>query len=479
MITGKIWELHNQATLEQMDAAAIHLLSHSGCRIDHDGLLNLMESAGCQVTRNNHRCRIPERLIRKALECIRKGNPDTAVKLPSGWNPQHHLVHSGSYPHILDWPSGERRLATHQDLIDMARMAHVMDDFKSIGRLFCCHGIDPRIEPLWTTVELAKITTKPIGGGEIFYAEYIEPLVRMAEVLTGNPNDTSLVAACDFFIAPLIFDQTQAECFMEKRRVGCPNCPGTMPISGLSGPVTIAGTALIGLAELLAGWVFGYVVNPDLPVGGIVASGSLDMRSATPCFGSPEALLQDAMVVQTCRRLYSITVYSATGYVDCKRPGIDAVFQKMLPMVAGPLQIGAWVGSEGLLSAGQDYSPVQHMLDSEITKGVERFRASFDVTPATLAVDLIEEMMARPTVNFADTDHTLEHFRNEQWFPRWLDRTLWQGQEKELQAEQNMLRRIDQHCKEAIASYQRPDIDRTRIAELERILLHAARRPVP
>ena len=43
MITGDIWKLHDKTTLEQLDSAAVRLLGKSGCRIDHEGLLAMLE----------------------------------------------------------------------------------------------------------------------------------------------------------------------------------------------------------------------------------------------------------------------------------------------------------------------------------------------------------------------------------------------------------------------------------------------------
>ena len=298
----------------------------------------------------------------------------------------------------------------------------------------------------------------------------------MGEVLSGKPGDTSLVASCDFFIAPLIFDRTQAECFLEKRRFGIGNVPGTMPVSGMSAPVTLAGTVAVALAELMAGWVFGYVVNPELPAGGIVASGSLDMHSATARFGSPEALLQDVTVVQACRRLYGIRVWAATNYVDAKRPGLEAAFEKMFALAGAPFGTDFAPGGGGLLSAGQDYSPVQHMLDAEMEKAVERFRGTFEVSDETLALDLIGKMVRQGSTNFLETDHTLRHFRAEQWYPRWFDRSLWQGPEAELQAEGRMLERVDRYWRDAVARYVPPAADKARLSELRRIFLAAERR---
>ena len=437
----------------------------------------MLEGAGCRIEASSMRCYFPEKLIRDAIECV-SSREGEEVEIQSGWNPQHRLALGGSYPHLLDWPSGNRRLATKQDVVDMARMGHELPEFREIGRVLTCSEVEPRIEPLWTTLAIAQTTDKPIACGEIFYAENIEPLVRMGEVLSGKPNDASLVASCDFFIAPLIFDRKQAECFLEKRRFGRPNRPGTMPISGMSAPVTIAGTVTIAIAELMAGWVLGYVVNPDIPASGTVASGSLDMRTASACFGSPEALLQDMTTVQICRRLYGIPIAAAIDYVDCKRPGLEAVFQKMYPLVSFPFGTMLQIGATGLLSAGQDYSPVQHLLDAEVYNALQRFHGGFEVREESIALDLIENVMQKDTTNFLETDHTARHFKSEQWYPRWFDRSPWQGKSFELEAEQKMLERIDRCWKDAVERYERPDIDQGKIAELQRIL-EIAERNIP
>jgi trimethylamine--corrinoid protein Co-methyltransferase len=475
MISGQYWDLFDDGAAQQLDAAAVQLLEKGGVRVHHKRLLAQLAAAGCRTSTTDGRCRVPEKLVREAVSRL-GGRAHQGVELPVGWNPQHRLSHGGSHPHILEWPECRRRLATRRDVCDMAMMAHVLDEFDRVGKVLTCSEVDQRVEPLWATLQVAQITDKPIGGGEIFYADYVEPLMRMAEVLTGKPDDTTLIAACDCFIAPLTLDGAQAECFLEKRRLGIENVPCTMPISGLSAPVTVAGTVAVALAELLAGWVLGYVVRPDLPAGGIAASGSLDMRTATPSFGSPEALLQDCAVVQVCRRLYGIEVWAATTYVDAKTPGLEAAFQKMLPLAAAPFGTGLGVGGDGLLSAGQDYSPVQQLLEHEMAKAVERLVGTFETSDETLAVELILDRLGGPSTNFVETEHTLRHFRSEQWYPRWLDRSLWRGEQQERDAEHRMLAEIDRYCRDAIASYEPPQLDRPKIEELRRIFLSAEKR---
>ncbi len=471
MITGNLWKLHDDQALQKIDSAAISLLTKSGVRIENDELLDLLDSAGCRIERSSLRCYFSENLIADAIGKLGAQTDDT-IKIPIGWNPQNTLSQTGSYPHLLDWPSGYRRLAIRQDVVDMAKMAHTLDDFGEVGRVLVCSEVDPHIEPVWNTLQIAKTTDKPIIGGEVMFVEQLQPLVKMGEILTGRPGETGLIAACDFFIAPLTLYKRQADLFVAKRRLGMPIDPGTMPISGLSAPVTIAGTVAVAVAELIAGWVLGYLINPELPVGGIVCTGSLDMSTASACFTSPEALLQDTMTTQVCHRLYGINVSAVTGYSDAKRPGLEAVFQKMLGLSLAPFGTTRFI-SAGILSAGQDYSPVQHILDAEINKSIERLWGGFEISDETIALDLIHQQISTGHANFVDTDHTFEHYKSEQWFPRWIDRSVWQGQSTEISAEYKMLERIDNYCKNAIDNYQQPDIDQTKINELEKILKEA------
>lgn len=87
-----------------------------------------------------------------------------------------------------------------------------------------------------------------------------------------------------------------------------------------------------------------------------------------------------------------------------------------------------------------------------------------------------QQVMRAAATNFLDTEHTFRHYAAEQWYPRWFDRTRWQDDEYERDAEARMLERIDRYCKDAIRDYQRPDVDPSKLAELKKIFLAAERK---
>jgi len=476
MIRGKLWELLSDESMQKIDAAAMHLLTKVGARVEHEEVLGMLEAAGCKVSKSTLQCCFSEKLVRDAVDNFRKKcKASEAVEIKPGWNPVLQTGHGGSFPHVLDWPSCRRRLATVEDVRDLAKMAHMLPEFASCGQVVTCAEVDARIEPIWNAVERFRFTDKPIYGGEVLYARNVKHLVRLGEIAHDRPGDTSLVASCDFSVAPLIFGRRMLECVLEKRRFGIPHVPGTMPVSGISAPVTLAGTVAVCVAELLGGWAIGYLVRPDLQATAIVSSGSLDMRVTRALFGSPEALLQDTATVQACRRLYGIPIHAANGYVDCKRPGIEATYEKLFLLLAWPFQgyVQMWGG--GLLSAGQDYSPVQHLLELDMYKSVERFLGSFEVTDETLALDVVAQVASTRGRTFLDTEHTGSHYRGEQWYPRWLDRRAWQGDDEERAEERQMLDRIDAYWRDAVGRWTQPEIDRKKLAEMEKVLAAAAK----
>lgn len=472
MITGKLWHLLDERSLKAIADAAMSLVTRTGVRVEHEEMLGRLEAAGCRVDRREARCYFKESLIADAIETFRS-DPAEAPQVPPRWHSKAKLAQGGSHPHLLEWPSCRRRLATAEDVRDMARLAHVLDEFDEVGQSLTCAEVASPIEPLWNAVVRMETTDKPIGAGEVLHPETIPFLAELGRIYSGGKPDNHFIASCDFAVAPLRYGRRAVECMIEKSRYGVRHAPGTMPISGLSSPVTVAGTAAVAVAELLAGWAIYFLLDPALPASGVVASGSLDMRAAQACFGSPEAILQDVATVEVCRRRFGMSVWMAANYVDCKVPGIRAVYEKMLPLVAAPVAGLGRLFGDGLLSAGQDYSPVQHLLELEFLRGIGRFYEGFRTDETTLATELIDKIAQSTGETFLETEHTGRHFRDEQWYPRWLDRSPWRGDSAEAEEERGMLDRMDAYCRDAVARHVPPDTDTAKLAAARELLRRA------
>ena len=82
------------------------------------------------------------------------------------------------------------------------------------------------------------------------------------------------------------------------------------------------------------------------------------------------------------------------------------------------------------LHAELSFSPIKAILDNDVAGIVKRFAEGIEVNDETLAVDVIKEVGPCPN-NFLDTEHTLEHWRDETYIPSSANRKPFKSRDKE------------------------------------------------
>lgn len=477
MITGQRWKLLDAPSRNRIVDNAFQILSRHGARIENEGILRRLEADGCSVDSNALRARFPDGVVRRTIEHYRGRDyadllsDDVCLDVP--WNPIPRVNIGGAFPQFLEWPDCRKRPATIEDVRRDAKMAHVLEEINGAGPSLTCSEVPQEIEPLWNLVERMSVTDKPAGIHDITCPELVPYMVRLGEVVSGEPGSVQFVSVGDAISPPLRLGRRTLLSMLAKAEVGVPVLIGIpMLVSGATGPVTLAGTVSLIVAELLAYWTVARLIAPDTPVKGIVGTGAMDFRTTRCNMGSPEALVQGVAACEICRDEFGIFARWTTNYGDRKRPGIYGVYEKMFTLATCPFACSLGIGASGLLCNGMAYSPVQLLLELDLTMGLKRFAAGFEVNDETLALDVIGEALERGT-DFISTDHTVAHFRREQWYPKWIDRTMWQDDEVEKGLEEKMLREIDNYWKDAVSRYERPDIDEGRLAEARKVLAAA------
>ena len=427
--------------------AGLSLLERAGVKIENETLLRLLESHGAKVDWPKSRAGIPRSLVNELLHPQPgKGNLDWEIKpLP----PDLPFGIGGVQPQYYDWRTGQRMHGTRAILTDIVKMGRGLARCRSIGAPVTMCDVSERVEPVEALALLISNTDRA-SGLEVLHADNVKYMVELGEIFSGKPRDVRFVASCNFFVPPLILGKRAAACIVEKTKYKVSGVPGTMPVSGATAPVTRAGTMAIEVAEIVTGWVLHRLLDPELPLGGIVCSGSLDMRTGRALFGSPEAIVQDCGVVQTLQHFYGIRIYISSAYVDCKAPGIEAAFAKLYKAMAGGMFTHNFNMSCGLLDAGQVWSPTQMVLDMEMMDAVRALFRDIPVTDETLALDLISEVAQSDHRAFTDSDHTAALFRRHLWHPAIFDRRNWQGAEAERHRDRELLEKADQTWREAL-----------------------------
>ena len=120
---------------------------------------------------------------------------------------------------------------------------------------------------------------------------------------------------------------------------------------------------------------------------------------------------------------YGLPVYINVGLTDSKLPDAQAGLEAGMTLLWGA-QAGADIfGHLGISGVDQATSLSMLLMQHEIIGYIERMLRGFEIDDETLGLDVIRSV--GHDGNFLSEAHTVQHFREELWFPELLDRAFW------------------------------------------------------
>ena len=199
------------------------------------------------------------------------------------------------------------------------------------------------------------------------------------------------------------------ETILQSCRYGIPVVANSLAISGATGPVTVAGTALLASVEILAMLVMTQLFQPRTPVIGSVYTTSMDMATGNALLGNAESMLGRATASQFIKSCFNIPVETFSFMTDSYLSDGQAMVEKslmpaMLDLAGSDIQYGA-----GRLGGATAASPIQLIIDNQLFTIIQKTNADVVINEDTLALQEIFDNA--PEGNFVTTDHTLRYCR--------------------------------------------------------------------
>jgi trimethylamine:corrinoid methyltransferase-like protein len=297
----------------------------------------------------------------------------------------------------------------------------------------------------------------------------------MADILGVGERLLCWGAIC--FAHPLRFDREPAGRFVLMARAGVPVGLTAMPAAGVSTPITSEGFMAMTAAEQVAGWIAGRALNPNVPLGGSMWAGTVDMRTGTVSYSAPDAMYMAFCSIEFIRRWTGISIPPGSGeYTDAKEPGLFAVLEKMYKamMVAAFTGRHPGVGS-GMLECGKTLCPVQLLLERDVLGSLDIFGRGIDPTPASLGLEAMLEVDLGFERNYFESDHTLANFRGNVWLPQFTDRDGWRGGAHD----EAMLAKAQARIDELVAQYRKPEGREDKLVRMRAVVERARRELAP
>jgi trimethylamine--corrinoid protein Co-methyltransferase len=404
------WEM-----AEKIHAAAMALLDDPGIRLDHDGICRLLLRTGAKRGRSARDIRLPEALVREKLALSPSEFVFADRKGEGGKTGPETEAVIWSVPGMRIVEDQRERRFTSKDMASAARLLHQLEHVDGIFGL-AMDDVPPGASDVVGLRIMAEHTSKHIRV-LCFTPRGSEMLVEMKKVVGHHPWFSVGFTAH----GPLRWTNLALEIFSKTAGHGIPVTVNGEPMAGVSGPATLAGSAAVGTAEILAGIVVNQLLEPGRPcVFNLGLAHTFDMRSSIAVTGGPENHLF-AGISAMMGRYYGIPSASWVS-TESMCSDAQAALEKMCGFLTH-LQTGVSnIWGVGQLESELSFSPAQAVIDNEIISYVKRYLKGVDVNEDTLAVEQIRE--AGITGSFLDSFHTLEHFQDEFFQPEILNRSV-------------------------------------------------------
>lgn len=196
---------------------------------------------------------------------------------------------------------------------------------------------------------------------------------------------------------------------------GIPGCYVPSPNTGAGGPITLAGAVALGNAECLLGLVITQLVRPGTPYLYGMNTGALDMKTTIVSYGAPEWSLGMAAWTDLAR-FYDLPVWGYAGATDSKAVDAQAGVEMTLSIMTAYMSRCTLNHDVGYIEYGSTSSTEMLVIGNEVIDWVHYMLKGLEINDSTLALDAID--VVRPGSGFLAEDHTLDNWREAQWFPR-------------------------------------------------------------
>jgi len=419
----KLLEVLSRDDLEAIHKYSLNILEEIGVKIYSDKALKILENSAAYVDHGKQVAKFPSYLVEEALRKCPKSvklcarNPKLDVTLDG-----RHIYGTtdGAGTSTIDLETGERRLPTKEDV---ARTAIVADSLDYINSYYTC--VTPAEVPKGSHVlheydAAVNNTEKHFISGATDQPEAASYLIKMAAAVVGDAEELRkrpIISSVACMASPLIVPLEAIEPSLEFGKYGLPVEVMTMPIAGANGPMTVAGSVLIGNAQFLAGNTIIQMANPGAPIMYSSYPLSMDVKTGAFSVAFPEATLITAGHIQMAK-YYGLPAYGGGTISSSKVPDEHAAYEKATNALFCTLAGSDVCGTIGLVENYSVLSYEQMLIDYEMYTMMLKMIEGISVDDDTLALDVIRKVGQEG--HFLAEKHTLLHSR-EFWVPMLTD----------------------------------------------------------
>ena len=256
-------------------------------------------------------------------------------------------------------------------------------------------------------------------------------------------------------LSPLSYSDDTIQGLMAFARQGQALLISSMVLAGITGPISIAGTAALEMAERLAGIFLAQLINPGVPCVCGGTSCASDMRTGGVSLGGPESLQLVGISAQMAEHYGLPCRYGGNltdSYSINAQSGIESALLMAAPVLSGVHFIHQ---ACGILGAYAAVSFEKFVIDEEVCGLIKRAVLPLEISAESIGTELIQRVGA--CGSYMMQPETFKACRTA-FFPARLTRKST-FEDWEAKQHGDMVNRASEYVQERIGTYVKPDMD--------------------
>lgn len=470
--------LLNDELIARILEEAYQLLIKPGIKVQNADARKLLTEAGAHVDEKTMVVRIPEQIVKKALETVPRQfhlyDYEDNPKVQYGGNAVQFDPGSSGIS-VLIPETLEQKTAETEDLIRVIKVAESLPQFDAQSTAVVCHDVPKDLHDLYRLYLVMLYSKKPIVTGA-FTNLTVHHMIDMLAIFAGGHDNLREKPRAIFDVCPsppLIWSNFGAGNLMALARAGVPAEIVSMPLAGAAAPVTLLGAVTQHAAECLSGITIHQLAQPGSPIVWGGAPSTFDMRKGGTPFGAIETAMIDSSYAQVGKSL-SLPTHAYLGVTESKLLDMQAGLESGMGALVGALSGINMISGGGMLDSLLCQSPEKLVIDAEGIAMAKRMLEGMKVHTETLATGFYKGVDFKGG-DFLKQRITLQLFQKEQHLPsKIIDRDSIRGWKES--GSMDTFARAKIRVQEILAAYKHPDLDPARVEVLQSYVLDLAKR---
>jgi trimethylamine---corrinoid protein Co-methyltransferase len=380
-----------------------------------------------------------------------------------------HFVPGSSGLKVLDYRTGETRLADSTDFVEYVRLADGLKNIAYLATAFSTNAdIEAQVSDAWRLYMTLTNSLKPVVSGA-FTEHGVPRMVEMMQLFRADRADLVARPMSIFTITAtgnFRYSEDSCQNMIDCVEAGIPVEIVPVTLMGLIAPVTIVGATVFHTVDVLAGITMAQVIRPGAPVlfGG--APATFHMKIASSPMSAIEALQLDAAYVAVAKALelpcQSYMALSDAPILDAQA-GAETFGSALIAALAGVNS----VSGPGMLDFLLVFNLPKLVFDDEMCGQALRFVRDIHPVDDLPVGPLIEQLMADQ--HLIMSEHTMAHWPDELYLPSTIVDRDNREQWTKLGAK-DTYQRAGEEVDRRLAAYRAPETDPRAVEELRRII---------